>query len=93
MIVLDGHESHHSAEFEAFCKDNNIISLSLPPHSSYLTQPLDVGCFSPLKRAYGREVEHFIKSHVNHITKVEFFIGFKAAHAAAMTRTNIKGGF
>ena len=93
MIVLDGHESHQSAEFEAFCKDNNIVTLSLPPHSSHLTQPLDVGCFSVLKRAYGREVEHFIKSHINHITKVEFLLAFKAAHAAAMTENNIKGGF
>lgn len=58
-----------------------------------MTQPLDVGCFSPLKRAYGREIEHFIKSHINHITKVEFFLAFKAAHAAAMTENNIKGGF
>ena len=93
MIVLDGHESHQLAKFKAFCKDNNIVTLSLPPHSSHLTQPLDVGCFSVLKRAYGREVEHFIKSHINHITKVEFLLAFKAAHAAAMTENNIKGGF
>ena len=33
MIVLDGHESHQSPEFEAFCKENNIITISLPPHS------------------------------------------------------------
>ena len=93
MIVLDGHESHQSTAFDAYCKENNIITLSLPPHSSHLTQPLDVGCFSALKRAYGREIEHFIKSHINHITKLEFFIAFKAAHTAAMTESNIKGGF
>jgi hypothetical protein len=31
--------------------------------------------------------------HINHITKAEFCIAFKAAHFAAMTEKNIKGGF
>jgi hypothetical protein len=93
MIVLDGHESHHSAQFEDFCKEKNIITLCLPPHSSHLTQPLDVGCFSVLKRAYGKEIEAFIKAHINHITKTEFFIAFKTAHFDTMTPENIKAGF
>ena len=79
MLVLDGHESHESAEFQEYCKAHNIIPLCLPPHSSHLTQPLDIGCFSVLKRAYGRQIETFIKAHINHITKVEFFLAFKAA--------------
>lgn len=37
MLVLDGHESHVNADFEAYCKDNNIIPLCLPSHSSHLT--------------------------------------------------------
>ena len=93
MLVLDGHESHVSAQFEAFCKEKNIITLCLPSHSSHLTQPLDVGCFSVLKRMYGKELEDFIKAHINHITKPEFFIAFKAAHLATMTSKNIKAGF
>ncbi len=93
MITLDGHESHLSAEFELFCKEKNIITLCLPPHSSHLTQPLDVGCYSVLKRAYSKEIEAFIKAHINHITKPEFFIAFKAAHFATMTSGNIKAGF
>ena len=27
----------------------------MPPHSSHLLQPLDVGCFAPLKHAYVTE--------------------------------------
>jgi hypothetical protein len=27
MIVLDGHESHLSAQFDMYCKENNIITL------------------------------------------------------------------
>ena len=76
MLIIDGHESHVSADFQAFCKEKNIITISMPPHSSHLLQPLDVGCFGPLKRAYGREIEGFMKAHVNHITKAEFLIAF-----------------
>ncbi|KAM5528987.1 transposase [Fusarium oxysporum f. sp. phaseoli] len=58
LLILDGHESHHSANFERYCQDNKIITLCMPAHSSHLLQPLDVWCFGPLKMAYGREIEH-----------------------------------
>ena len=93
MLVLDGHESHQSVDFEAYCQDHNIITLCLPPHSSHITQPLDVGFFSVLKRAYGREINTFIRAHVNHITKVAFFLAFSAAYKRSMTKGNITGSF
>ena len=80
-------------EFEEFCKAHNIITICLPPHSSHLTQPLDVGFFSALKRAYGKEIGLFVRAHINHITKVEFFLVFRAAYNAIMTKENIAGGF
>ncbi|KAF4433111.1 hypothetical protein FACUT_8209 [Fusarium acutatum] len=85
LLILDGHESHHSVDFELYCKENNIITLCVPPHSSHLLQPLDVGCFGPLKRAYGREIEHLIRRSITHITKTQFFPAFYAAHQAAIT--------
>jgi hypothetical protein len=65
----------------------------MPPHSSYLLQPLDVSCFSPLKRAYSREVESLIRHHINHITKLEFLPAFKAAFNRSFTLTNIGSAF
>ena len=93
LLVLDGHESHHSTEFEQYCQENNIITLCMPAHSSHILQPLDVGCFSPLKRAYGRQIEELVRCNITHITKVEFLSGFKAAHITAMHENNIRGGF
>src|SRR4051794_32409664 len=93
MLVLDGHKSHVSAKFEDYCKRNCIITLCLPSHSSHLTQPLDVGCFSALKRAYSHELEDLIKAYVTHITKLEFFTAFKSAHFKAITSDNVKAGF
>jgi hypothetical protein len=93
MLVLDGHESHESAVFQKYYKANNIITLCLPTHSSHLTQLLDIGCFSILKRIYGRQIETFIKAHINHITKVEFFLAFYAAYNQSNTTQNAKAGF
>ncbi len=93
MLVLDGHESHLSVDFQEYCTANNIIPLCLPPHSSHITQPLDVGCFSVLKRMYGREIELYMKARINHITKVEFFIAFHAAFKPTFTPENARAGF
>lgn len=57
LLVLDGHGSHLTPQFDKLCAENNIIPICMPPHSSHLLQPLDVGCFTVLKRAYGELVE------------------------------------
>ena len=88
ILVLDRHESHESAEFQEYYKAHNIITLGLPPYSSYLTQLLDVGCFSVLKRAYGRQIKTFIKAYINYITKVEFFLAFTIVYKESITAEN-----
>jgi hypothetical protein len=92
-LILDGHKSHHLDEFEEYYKEHNIVMLCMPAHSSHLLQPLDVGCFSPLKRAYGRQIEDMMWAHIIHITKDDFFPAFHAAFNIAMTESNILGGF
>jgi hypothetical protein len=49
MLVLDSHGSYLTAEFDHICTENHIISIYMPPYSSYLLQPLDVSCFAVLK--------------------------------------------
>jgi hypothetical protein len=93
MLIIDGHESHNSAEFQQYCKDQKIVTLCMPAHSSHLLQPLDVGCFGPLKKAYGDEVNELMRNRINHITKQEFLPCFKAAHKKAINPSNIQGGF
>ena len=93
LLILDGHESHHSTDFELYCREHNIVTLCMPPHSSHILQPLDIGCFGPLKVAYGKQIEDLMRAHVTHITKEDFFPTFYAAYQAAMTEKTIQGGF
>jgi hypothetical protein len=65
----------------------------MPAHLSHLLQLLNVGCFAPLKKAYGDKVNQLIHNQINHITKQEFLPCFKAAYKNAVTASNIQGGF
>ena len=46
---------------------------------SYLLQPPDVGCFSPIKRPYSCKIKALIRYNIKYITKLEFLLAFKAA--------------
>ncbi|KAF2174999.1 CENP-B protein, partial [Zopfia rhizophila CBS 207.26] len=93
LLVIDGHESHDSLEFQQLCKEKNIITLCMPSHSSHLLQPLDVGCFRPLKQAYRRQIEDLMRNYIGHITKLEFLPAFSVAYQSSMTESNIRAGF
>jgi hypothetical protein len=93
LLILDGHESHHSAQFEEFCRQNRIITACMPAHSSHILQPLDVGCFGPLKTSYGKLVEGQMRLGVNHIDKDEFLRHYPSAHVQAITEKTIRAGF
>lgn len=45
LLIIDGYGSHLADEFWSFSKEHKIILFRLPLLSTYLTQPLDVGCF------------------------------------------------
>jgi hypothetical protein len=76
LLIVDGHESHRSVDFQDLCKEKKIITLCMPAHSSHLLQPLDVACFSPLKRLYGDEVSALARRRIHHINKETFLPAF-----------------
>jgi hypothetical protein len=65
----------------------------MPAHTSHLLQPLDVGCFGPLKKAYGLQIDQLMRNYINHISKIDFLPAFRAAFDAAITLKNICRGF
>ena len=92
-LIMDGHGSHHSAAFDTACRDFNIIPIYLPPHSSHLLQPLDVGIFSTLKSEYGSELDTRSRLGINHVDKCEFLSVYKQTRPTAFTRSKIKSAF
>jgi len=73
--------------------NHNIIMLRMPPHSSHLCQPLDLGVFSALKQAVTREISKIMDYGVPTIKKFEWADAYRLARPQAFTEKNIKAGF
>jgi hypothetical protein len=90
---VDGYKSYNSHKFYKYCKEEKIIVLCMPPYLSYLLQLLNIGCFSPLKRAYSDEINSLAQYSTKKIKKEAFLLAFKAAFKKAITKDNIYAGF
>jgi hypothetical protein len=86
---MDGYKSHSSHEFYKYYKEEKIIILCIPTHSSHLLQPLNMGYFSPLKRAYSNEISSLAQYGSKQIKKEAFLPAFKAAFEKLITKENI----
>lgn len=68
LLILDRHGSHTTTEFVFFCYINKIYLVSIPPHTTHVLKPLDVGVFNPVKAGLpegarsARAVERFYGS-------------------------------
>jgi hypothetical protein len=49
LIIVDKHISHISIAILHDCKQQTVILLSLPPHTSHRLQPLDLWVYCPFK--------------------------------------------
>ena len=56
LLLWDGHSSHISTSAIRYCLDNKIIPLCLPPHTTHLLQPCDVGLFGPEAVLYKNQI-------------------------------------
>ncbi|CEJ62228.1 hypothetical protein PMG11_10734 [Penicillium brasilianum] len=86
LLILDGHSSHLTPQFDRICAENDIIPLCMPAHASHLLQPLDVGCFAVVKRAYGRFVSDLARQGYNHIDKFDFLEDYQRARLEAFQK-------
>lgn len=89
VLIVDGHDLHVTIEFIQFCMKNSIRLYCLPPHTTHLLQPLNVGLFGPLQQAYSKAVDDAIRSGVTGIYKGNFLPLYVEASKAAYTVDNI----
>ena len=90
---MDGYGSHVTAQFDNICADNMVIPICMPPHSSHLLQPLDIGCFLVIKRAYGQAIQSKLRYGVNHINKLDFLTTYLWARGEAYKSATISNSF
>ena len=94
ILLLDGHSSHYSSAFIKLAAEEGIIIFVLPPNTTHITQPLDKGCFSPLKVAW-RQACHDYRTRFpgRVVTRLDFNQVFSEAWYLAMTPHNIVASF
>ena len=93
LLVCDQFGSHLTYEFVKYCEDNRIILFFLPPHSSHILQPLDVGVFSAYKHWHSEWVYDATVSGYERITKDDFLGAIAQIRQKTFKPSTIKLGF
>jgi len=94
MLIMDGHGSHIDIEFMWICKQNKVQLVFLPPHSSHVLQPLDLGVFSPLKTRYRRTISELsCLDDAAPVKKQRFIIAYNLAREEALTDRTLRSGW
>ena len=94
LLLLDGHSSHYCPDTVRLAAKEQVILFTLPPNTTHLTQPLDKGCFGPLKAAWREVCHEFITTHPGQSAgRYQFSRLFNKAWMQSMTVRNITAGF
>ena len=95
LLILDGHKTHtKNLELIDYAKENQVVIISLPPHTSHKLQPLDRTFFKPLKVAFDRACTSWMRAHpARRITIDKLGELFNIAYMKAATVENAVNGF
>ncbi|XP_054713749.1 uncharacterized protein LOC129223208 [Uloborus diversus] len=94
LLILDNHASHKSLEAVTSAKSKHIHLLTIPPHSSHKTQPLDRSFFGPLKCYYDVAVDQWnVANPVQTFDVYSVAVTFKIAFEKAATTTSAAQNF
>ena len=76
VLILDGFGSHFIYEFWLYSQQKKIALFVLPPHSTHITQPLDVGCFQPFKHYHFEAVDNAVRLRGSDFDRLDFLAVF-----------------
>lgn len=94
LLLMDGHSSHYCPDTVFLAAKEKVILFTLPPNTTHLTQPLDKGCFGPLKSVWRKTCHDFMAENPGKVvSRYSFCSVFATAWLQAMTMKNIIAGF
>ena len=94
VLFFDGHHSHISLELIREARDKNIVILCLPPNTTHLLQPLDVGVFAPLKSTWRKVLKSYkLSTRGQKVSKETFPSLIAELWEVSFTPAHCKGGF
>ena len=93
MLIFDGYGSHVTQDFIKYCWEHRIRPFQLPPHSTHLLQPLDVGVFQKFKHEFKELIREEVFLGAKEITKADFFALFNKFSAKTFKPKLCKSAF
>ena len=94
LLLMDGHSAHYCPEVIRAAAAEKVVLFTLPPHTTHLTQPLDKGCFAPLKVEWRKHCqEFFAKNPGQVISRYDFNDIFREVWMHGMSIRNIISAF
>lgn len=94
LVILDNHSSHISLGIYNYCREHGIHMITLPPHTSHRTQPLDLTVFGPLKNALHKECQTFMNlQNYEKLTPLDLIPLFTKAYLKIANAEKAVNGF
>lgn len=78
LLIIDEFKFHMTLKFLNLATANNIVLFKLSPHSTHITQSLDVSVFQVYKSYHGQAIDHTVHCEDNKFDHIKFFTAFQA---------------
>ena len=70
VLIMDNHQSHLSYETLSLAKEYFTHIITLPPHTSNKTQPLDRTVFGPMRTHYNQLADSWMMGHIGKLITI-----------------------
>ncbi|KIK83405.1 hypothetical protein PAXRUDRAFT_76110, partial [Paxillus rubicundulus Ve08.2h10] len=84
-----GHKSHETVTLCEAAEQHRIHLFCLPPHTTHCLQPLGVGCFGPLQRAWQQRCAIMMEESSEGISRKNLIKEYMAARAESFKEETI----
>ena len=93
LLIMDGHSSHYHPYAIHKAAEEEVILFALPPNTTHVAQPLDKGCFGPLKAKWGEVCHKYMINNPGKVVNRYCFSRLLHEAWAEMSVSNIIAGF
>ena len=94
VLFFDGHFSHMSISLIKKARSLGIHLFCLPPNTTHILQPLDIGVFGPMKQQWRTILkQHKIATRATNITKERFPALIKQLWETSIKPEHLEAGF
>lgn len=94
LVLLDNHNTHATLDLILYCRENGLVLLTFPPHTTHRLQPLDVCVFGPFKTRCKASFNSWMANHPGKAITIYDIANLTATpFNEAFSRQNILSGF